>query len=756
MRHARRAALVAALLGAALPTPAGAQQPAVSRPLAAAWSRDTTFTVWLFARHGVPLDSVAARAAAAGARVRTRSRWLHAVSVAAPAAALRALARDRGLRRIQPLARWTRRAPPGDTLPVWRARVAAAADTCPAGGDAVFGASEMPVRQLNLRGLTDRGFTGAGVRIALLDTGFDTADPAFAAVAVLGQRDFVSGDDTVRDQPGDAPGAQAHGTAVWSLLAGDVPGRLRGIAPGAEYLLARTEDIGSETRIEEDHFVAALEWADSLGADLASASLGYLRFDNGFGYAPSELNGDVAVTTVAVDHAASLGLLVLSAAGNAGPGFRTLVTPADADSGLAIGAEDSLGAIAPFSSRGPTADGRLKPDLTAPGAAVCVLVGGGAVRRGDGTSFATPLVTGVAALVREAHPALDAAELARALRAHASHRTAPDSISGSGRPDATASAVFPLGVTPVAPLAGPVSTVTPRFSWTVADTPPFAAPVDFRLRIARDSLIAAPFIDTALAADVFDPARALPPGPVWWRVDAVAATGDSATTGAVGPVTIPAWATLVTLNAPGGVTTPDSQPVLRWISPAIAVPPGPFTYDVFVQPVTPPGPAQGVFGVTDTDLVVPRPLERSVSYRWAVLAHAGADTSRTESAGTFLVLDPSVPQATLLHQNFPNPFGATATCVWFDLAAPSAVELQILDLRGRLVRTLVPGPGVSASLPAGRYGRGAAGGPTCDPLFTWDGTAADGAAVPAGVYLVRLKASGAVQFKRAVFAGQDR
>jgi len=751
--RARRAALAAALLGAALPHAAGAQQPAVSPPLAAAWNRDTTFTVWLFARDGVPLDTAAARATAAGAHVRVRSRWLHAVSVAAPAAALRALARDRAFRRIQPLGRWVRTVPPGDTLPAWR--VPAAVDTCAAGGDPVSGPSEMPYRQLNLRGLTDRGFTGAGVRIALLDTGFDTADPAFAGVAVLGQRDFVFGDTAVRDEPGDAPGAHAHGTAVWSLLAAAVPGRLRGLAPGAEYLLAKTEDIRSETRIEEDHFVAALEWADSLGAHLASASLGYLRFDNGFAYLPSQLNGDVAVTTVAVDHAASRGLLVLSAAGNAGPAFRSLVTPADADSGLAIGAEDSLGAVAPFSSRGPTADGRLKPDLTAPGAAVCALVGGGAVRRVDGTSFATPLVTGVAALVREAHPGLDAGSVARALRAHASNRAAPDSLRGAGRPDATASAVFPLGVVAAAPLAGPVGSVTPRFSWTVGGTPPFAAPVDFRLRIAGDALLAAPLVDTALAVESFDPVRALAPGPLWWRVDAAAATGETATTGPVGPVTVPAWATLLTLNAPAGVTTPDSQPLLRWTSPAIAVPPGPFTYDVFVQPVAPPGPALALLGVTDTAIVVPRPLERGVSYRWAVIAHAGADTSRTESAGPFLVLDPRVPQATLLHQNFPNPFGATATCVWFDLARASAVELQILDLRGRLVRTLIPGPGVSGSLPAGRYGRGGAGGPTCDPLFTWDGTAADGGAVPAGVYLIRLKAGGAVQFKRAVFTGRD-
>jgi hypothetical protein len=754
VRRAGRAALAAALLGVpTLPHPAGAQQPTVSRALAAAWHRDTVFTVWLFARPGVPLDSAAAGAAAAGARVRQRSRWLHAVSAAAPTEALRTLARDRVFRRIQPLGRWRVAAPDGEPAPPWR--LPATVDTCAAGGDPLLGPSEMPYRQLNLLGLTELGLTGAGVRIALLDTGFDTADSAFSAVAVGAQRDFVFGDDTVRDQSGDLSGAHAHGTAVWSLLAADVPGRLRGVAPRAEYLLAKTEDIRSETRLEEDHFVAALEWADSLGADLASASLGYLRFDNGFGYAPSDLNGDIAVTTVAVDQAAARGLLVLSAAGNGGPGFRTLVTPADADSGLAIGAEDSLGVIAPFSSRGPAADGRLKPDLTAPGASVCALAGGGAVRRVSGTSIATPLVTGVAALVREAHPGLSAAALASALRAHATRRDAPDSTYGAGRPDAAATAVFPVGVVALEPLAGPVGSVTPQFAWTVGGVPPFAAPVEFRLRIAGDSLLTAPIVDTVLTTESFDPARALRPGPLWWRVDARAATGDTGTTGPVGAVDVPPWATLLTLNAPGGVTTLDSQPLLLWTSPPIAVPPGPFTYDVFVQPVAPPGPAVAVFGFTDTTIVVPRPLERGVSHRWWVTSHAGADTSTTASVAPFLVLNADLPQATLLHQNFPNPFGAAATCVWFDLAVDGAVELQILDLRGRLVRALVPAPGVPGSLEAGRYGRGATGGPTCDPLFTWDGTAADGAAVPPGVYLVRFKAGGSVQFKRAVFMGRD-
>src|SRR5206468_1153215 len=232
---------------------------------------------------------------------------------------------------------------------------------------------EMPYRQLRLRPLTDAGVDGTGVRIGIFDSGFDTQNPAFTGIAVTAQYDFVFGDTIVRNEPVDDPSAQGHGTAVWSLFAGDVPGRLHGVARGASYLLAKTEDVRSETRIEEDNYVAALEWADSIGVDVVSSSLGYLTFDNGFSYTPSQLNGDVAVTSVAVESAAAKGILVVTAAGNSGPAFRSLVTPGDADSIITAGAEDSLGAIAAFSSRGPTADGRLKPDLTAPGVAVCTI-----------------------------------------------------------------------------------------------------------------------------------------------------------------------------------------------------------------------------------------------------------------------------------------------------------------------------------------------------------------------------------------------
>jgi len=730
----------------------------VSPVLPRMWQRDTTLTVWLFVRPDVPLARAAARATAAGARLRVHSRWLHALGADVPTAALRQLARDALLRRIQPAGRW-RPLPGPDAATVG----AAATDTCPAAGDPTYGPSEMPYRQLDLRPLADAGYDASGVRIAILDGGFNTADPAFAGVTVTAQHDFVFGDSVVRDEPNDQPGAQFHGTAVWSLFAGRVTGRLRGIAPGAAYLLAKTEDVRSETRIEELNYVQALEWADSIGVDIVSSSLGYLRFDDGFTYTPADLNGHVAVTTVAAESAAAHGVLVATAAGNAGPSFRTLVTPGDADSVITVGAEDSLGTLAGFSSRGPTADGRVKPDLTAPGVQVCALSGPNMVRRLNGTSFATPLVAAAAALLKQLHPALGPGALRRALTAYAANRAAPDSLRGWGRPDVAASAVFPTGVTPLTP-AGPVlAAITPYFSWSVDGPPPFATPITYRLRLARDSGLKYLVVDTLTTTTSYALRRPLKPGrPLFWRVDATAATGGTATSGAVGPLMVPPWANLTSFSAPGGLNTADPQPTFTWHSPAVSVPPGPLSYDLTVRRAGgefAAVPEFSVAGLSDTAFQLPRPLERDAAYVWSLVVHAGADTSLVRSRGVFMVVDGSIPPTTLLYQNFPNPFpaaGRDSTCLWFDLAIPAVVDLAVLDLRGNAVRRFVPGPDFPGILPAGRYGRSGPGGPTCDARLMWDGRADDGQTLPPGVYLYKLRAGGVIQFRRIVFRGRGR
>ena len=749
-----------------LPAGLAAQRPAVSPVLTRLLARrpDTTVSIWLFARPTASLDSVTARVSASGenARVRVVSRWLHAVSADVPATALRQLLQDKDLRRIQPLGRFKLR----HTNPVPRSITTPAlvpGDTCgfTTGDDPVLGPSAMPYRQLHLRPLTDQGVDATGVRVGIFDTGFETGNPAFNGITVTALRDFVYGDSVVRNQSSQdtAFNASSHGTSTWSLFAGNVSGRLHGIARGASYLLAKTEDVRSETRVEEDNYVAALEWADSIGVDIVSSSLGYLSFDNGFSYTPSQLNGDVAVTTVAADMAAQRGILVVTAAGNDGPSPRTISTPADGDSVLAVGAEDSLGTIAPFSSRGPTADGRIKPDFTAPGVAVCVLTGVGHVGRGNGTSFATPLLAASAALVKQLHPSLLPMELRTAFRNNATKRAAPDSSYGWGRPDVAAAAVFPTGVTATSPLPGPgpLTTITPTFSWTVGTVPASATPVTYRLRISRDSTLAAPIADTALTAQAFALSAAFKAGNLFWRVDATAASGETASSGVIGPVVVPPWATLTSLSNPAGMVIDTAQPTFTWKPAQVSSPPGPLVFDVDVQRVATGVTDFNVANLTDTSVAPTQPLERNTAYRWLLTVRAGPDTSIIRSQGSFLVVDLGMPTSTLLYQNFPNPFptaGRDSTCLWFDLALAGSVELDILDLRGNLVRRFVPGPDFPGVLAPGRYGRGSGSGGICDPRLMWDGRAGNGHPLPAGVYLAKLKAPGLLVFKRIVFRGK--
>ena len=757
-----------------LPAGLAAQRPAVSPVLPRVWgvqrAQDTTLSVWLFLRPHASLSTISNRVAALGVRVRVQSRWLHAISVDAPTSALRVLAQDRDLRRIQPLGRFRlsglNRRFIEQLPPVVRAPTLVPGDTCGVtpGDDPVLGPSEMPYRQLHLRPLTDQGVNGTGVRIGIFDTGFETTNPAFNGITITAQHDFVYGDGAVRnDNLNDTLyNASFHGTAVWSLFAADVPGRLRGITRGATFLLAKTEDVRTETRVEEDNYVAALEWADSIGVDIISSSLAYLMFDNGFSYTPSQLNGDVAVTTVAADSAVRRGILVVNAAGNSGPGSRTVWTPGDADSVLTIGAEDSLGNIAGFSSRGPTADGRIKPDFTAPGVAVCTVTDSGQVRRLDGTSFATPLLAASAALLKQRQPSLTPIGMRTALRNVANNRANPDTIRGWGRPDFGAATVFPGGVTPIAPLpsGGTLTTVTPTFSWSVGSVPPPSQPVTYRLRIAADSTLATPLVDSLLTAETFAPARALKPGSLFWQVDATAATGETATSGRIGPIPVPAWATLTTLNNAAGSVSNTPLPTFTWTSPAVTSPPGPFVYDLGVQRSSNGVPAFAAAGIRDTTFTLPQPLELNATYRWFLVVHTGGDTTRVLSAGPFLVADGGLPTATLLYQNFPNPFpvnGRNATCLWFDIATTGLVELDIVDLRGNPVRRFVPGPDFPAILEAGRYGRGTGGGGSagiCDSRLMWDGRSDNGDMLPAGVYLAKLKAPGLLIFKRIVFRGK--
>lgn len=305
--------------------------------------------------------------------------------------------------------------------------------------------------QLEMIGLNQMhsdGFTGKGVIIAVFDNGFANVDSleGFAHIfhqnRLLATHDFVEADEEVFD-----PCSQCnHGTQVLSVLAANMPGQLLGAAPDASYILARTENSYEETKAEEALFVAAAEWADSLGAQIFNLSYGYRYFDPGEGdYLFGDLDGNTALITQVADIAASRGILVVTSAGNYGT--NGIQAPADGDSVLAVGGVDENRDLYASSSRGPAADGRIKPDLTAMGEGVRTLIYSGELRNSNGTSFSSPLVAGLAATMIQAQPRATWAQIRDALLKSADRYNSPDNAFGYGIPFGP-EALRQLGVTP--------------------------------------------------------------------------------------------------------------------------------------------------------------------------------------------------------------------------------------------------------------------------------------------------------------------
>jgi serine protease AprX len=387
----------------------------------------------------------------AGGTIRHTSRWLNGVSVEMAVRDVPRLGALTFVRRVELVRRSKRPLLPGADLD--SGRLEGSSDpspqvvpdpqgspgpglmtSYPAEEALHYGPSFNQNNQVGIVGLHRLGYTGAGVTLAVFDTGFRTSHLATLGRRVVAERDFVFNDDDVDNEPEDNVNAWFHGTAAWSNAGGFRPGALVGGAFEATILLAKTEDIRSETPIEEDNYVAALEWADSLGADVVTASLAYLDFDGtGDDYTYSELNGNTTVTAIAVDIAVSRGIAVTNAIGNSGPNAGTLNTPADADSVIAVGAVDSLGTVAGFSSRGPTSDGQVKPEVVARG--VKNFVAFAATNNfgsANGTSFSTPVTAGAATLLIEAHPDWSGYQVRQAMMSTASHPGSPDNITGYG------------------------------------------------------------------------------------------------------------------------------------------------------------------------------------------------------------------------------------------------------------------------------------------------------------------------------------
>ncbi len=359
-------------------------------------------------------------------RLRARSRWLNAVSVELSAEQLNMVNRFDFVDRIRPVrASRPRRALPETPL---TATSGALAKT----GALDYGSGYNQIHLINADVLHEKGLYGQGVLICMLDDGFNLLNHhiAFDSLDVQATWDFIHDDESVDDSEYAATEG-THGTKTLSTIGGYTPGSLIGTAFKATYLLAKTEVDDSEKPVEEDYWVEGIEWADSLGADVVSSSLGYIDW-----YTWQDMDGETATTTIAADLAVEKGILVLNSAGNEydNAEHNTLIAPADGDNVLAVAATYSDGNRASFSSVGPSADGRIKPDIAAMGAGVTYAssYSDSAFSSGNGTSFSCPIAAGGAALLLNAFPDLTPAQIQQALRNTASQADAPDKYLGWG------------------------------------------------------------------------------------------------------------------------------------------------------------------------------------------------------------------------------------------------------------------------------------------------------------------------------------
>ena len=445
---------------------------------------------------------------AAGARLRRPSRWLNAASFEASAAQLAAIAELPFVARIELLARFRRQ--PG--LPTDAER--ALADQ--ARLDALrrprsqwtldYGGSLPELEQINVPAVHEMGLSGSGVVLGMLDTGWKLTHDAFAGIEVLATYDFINDDEVVENQPGDLINQHNHGTWTLSTVAGFLPGGLVGPAFGAGYILAKTEDISQEVPIEEDWWVAGLEWAEQLGADIVSSSLGYYDW-----YEFSDLDGNTAVTTIAADLAVERGVVVVNSAGNSRWGFGHIIAPADGFGVIAVGAVALNGNHANFSSPGPTYDGRIKPDVMALGVDnhVVSISDDQGYANLSGTSLSCPLVSGVAALILERAPGLDPLQVREALRETADRAHAPDNDYGWGIVDALAAVTYWGAIIAHEPLQDTMDAVGP---YAVTATVSGRLPLDPSRMAAVWSADGSPWHEEPLVATGGDQWQAMLPG----------------------------------------------------------------------------------------------------------------------------------------------------------------------------------------------------------------------------------------------------
>ena len=296
-----------------------------------------------------------------------------------------------------------------------------------------YGVATSNINLVNGKKLHDMGYKGRGMTIAVLDGGFMNVDriPAMKNINILGFKDFVAFKASDFFQEHD------HGTRVLSTMAINQPGIFIGTAPEADYWLLRAEDTSTESLAEEDYWAAAAEFADSIGADIISSSLGYQDFDDSeMDHAYQELDGSHALISRTASRLASKGIIHVNSAGNEGMGtWKKINFPADAHNILAVGAVNEKRKNTAFSSVGPSDDGRVKPDIMALGSGTAVINGRGNISNDMGTSFAAPIISGMVACLWQTFPHKTAMDVMDAIRKSGDNNATPNNIYGYGIPD---------------------------------------------------------------------------------------------------------------------------------------------------------------------------------------------------------------------------------------------------------------------------------------------------------------------------------
>ncbi len=361
-----------------------------------------------------------------GVKVHVVSRWLDAVSVSGSDEAIARVMTLGYIEQVKPVASFTGRRYESSELTESMAKALS-----PSVYTALdYGPSYTQLQLCQIDSLHNLGFSGEGILIGLMDTGYNLEHPAISDIIddgrLFGTYDFINNDSDVEDS---LDAQQSHGTSVWSVIGGYDEGSLIGAAYNAEFFLAKTEMYYDEIEAEEDYWIAAAESMEVAGVDIISSSVGYYDW-----YDQSDMDGDTPAITQAADIAASLGVIVVNSAGNErySP-WGTIIAPADGDSVIAAGGVTSFGTLYSGSSPGPTADGRIKPDISA--MAVNVVAANyfsGGYLTYTGTSFSAPIIAGGIALILEAYPAWDVGTVISNLHLYGTNSGNPDNDTGYG------------------------------------------------------------------------------------------------------------------------------------------------------------------------------------------------------------------------------------------------------------------------------------------------------------------------------------